>query len=148
MSSSTKRIEMPQIASKDLPEFLSLHHIPTDVKQVDPSGLQPTQSEFYATKVVNMPPDAAILPIIISKDDYVLDGHHRWLYNCFHSQPQNVIVLPWKRDDAIANMHAFSKSYVVEDTAPTVSVANGAIDNTVTPKPSFKLWRRNKNDSV
>lgn len=55
-------------------------------KNVDASSLKPTQNQLVGTTVVGMistleknPRDPNITaPIFISKDGYILDGHHRW----------------------------------------------------------------------
>ncbi len=79
------RINQPQI--NDTNSFLSdlkLNGINFTHQRVDTNTLIPTQCEFNDDKVCSivdnvMQNDAEISPIIISSDDYVIDGHHRWL---------------------------------------------------------------------
>lgn len=51
---------------------------------VDPEDLTPTQSNFNQEKVARIVSDGpekllAAKPVIVSDDDFILDGHHRWL---------------------------------------------------------------------
>jgi hypothetical protein len=82
-----KRDKMPQVSSKDMDDFknyLKSNNVSIDKKIADPSKLMASQKEFDADKVAdkmakmnksNVEPKA----IIISSDNYVIDGHHRWL---------------------------------------------------------------------
>lgn len=76
------RHTMPQIKdfeafSKDLKE----NEIEQGSEKVDASGLRPTQKNFNQAKVDDMKEtgDWKKKPIIISSDDFIIDGHHRWL---------------------------------------------------------------------
>lgn len=143
------REDMPQIASDDVRYFLNSHHVAYNQEAVCTSTLVPTQSEFNLDKIVNMSDEAKRLPILISADNYVLDGHHRWLANHMSGTDQAVIKLPWNTKESFDKMHGFKKSFtkaVHEDAPAAVSIGGGAMDNTFTPKPkkikSFKTWRR------
>lgn len=72
---------MPQI--DDIPEFLDYlkkKGIQSNLKTLDPDSLKSTQLDFDPNKVFKMMQDnGERKPIITSNDDYVLDGHHRWL---------------------------------------------------------------------
>lgn len=78
------RHKMPQIESKNVPLFLDfLHHkkIRNNKEKVVVSSLLPTQSEYNDGKVkamVNIPDDVLSKPVIVSSDNYILDGHHRY----------------------------------------------------------------------
>ena len=49
---------------------------------------------------------AKSLPILVSNDNFVLDGHHRWLANHFTGNGrQNVIRLPWDAKMSLTKMH-------------------------------------------
>lgn len=75
---------MPQISSEDVPEFLTwLQHQGIDWKSeaIPARQLNPTQKEFNPEKVQGMlgEPEASLAkPILVSRDDYIFDGHHRW----------------------------------------------------------------------
>ena len=93
---------MPQIASGKLNDFLSQlekdgikHHFAKKM----PSELKATQSQFskqmIQTLISNKEDKSKLKPILISKDDYILDGHHRWLadYNIKKNKPIPVIII-------------------------------------------------------
>jgi hypothetical protein len=79
------RKDMPQIKSTDVPEFikyLATKDIKTDSTTVKAASLKPTQKEIQKERVADLATiakDNLSKPLIISKDGYVLDGHHRWL---------------------------------------------------------------------
>lgn len=82
-----QRKDMPQIKSKDLKDFfvfLKKNNVKTIKKSVDPKKLKATQSEFDKGKIKKAIDDISSgsmpnKPIMVSKDGYVIDGHHRWL---------------------------------------------------------------------
>jgi len=76
------RHTMPQLSQFDaFMADLNKAGIESEVRQIDPGVLTPTQGNFSEDKVdflINEKKwDAK--PIITSNDDYVIDGHHRWL---------------------------------------------------------------------
>ena len=82
-----KRKDMPQVASSDYGDFMdylkSLGAKFSRAEDIDPSELKPTQGEFsdagverQLRKVIDGGPKK---DIIISGDNYVIDGHHRWI---------------------------------------------------------------------
>lgn len=79
---SIPRSKMPQIKSSDLDAFISyaqdkgvdvqhMHALITDLK--------PTQANFRQERVDSLPADSLNQPLIVSRDDYILDGTHRWI---------------------------------------------------------------------
>lgn len=85
-----KRGDMPQIASKDYTDYVShlkKNGITLTSGDMNPDDLKPIQKEFSRGKVENsidylikaLKNDEQIKPIIVSKDNYVVDGHHRWI---------------------------------------------------------------------
>ena len=81
------RAEMPQVESKDYPElfkWFKKHGVELKKHDAEPASLKPVQNEFSDPGIVQsiekgvgntMP----VKPIIASSDDYIIDGHHRWL---------------------------------------------------------------------
>lgn len=78
------RHAMPQIADfeaflKDLDD----NYIAYSTMEIDPEELTPTQGNFKEEKVDRIAAEWGknknAKPIVTSDDDYVLDGHHRWL---------------------------------------------------------------------
>jgi hypothetical protein len=82
------RAFMPQINKEDIPSFIkfALEHdgISSTNTTMRPSELKPSQREISATGVKGLAPkvnSGSILesgPLIVSRDGYVVDGHHRW----------------------------------------------------------------------
>ena len=81
-----KRNKMPQVATTDYPEFIDyLKDNGADfTKQTMPAkALKATQGEFSDAGVVKQLQKfidgAKKKPVIASQDNYIIDGHHRWL---------------------------------------------------------------------
>jgi len=79
------RAEMPQIIKKMVPEFLKYlaQNNITVHKETIPTGkIKPIQAEINVPKVISMMQHTDLendAPPIVSNDNYILDGHHRWL---------------------------------------------------------------------
>lgn len=81
-----KRAEMPQVATKDYPEFIDYlkDNGAEFTKQTMPAkSLKATQGEFsdagVEKQLQKMQDGAPKKPVIASQDNYIIDGHHRWL---------------------------------------------------------------------
>ena len=79
------RAQMPQIKSTLVPDFLeelAQQGIRMTRRRRRVGDLKPTQAELNLDKAREMlrgqPEDSLRKPVIVSKDDYLLDGHHRW----------------------------------------------------------------------
>lgn len=76
---------MPQFSGDNVQGFMSYlktKGIDYHVEDIDTDKLKSTQSEFDADKITNIMfqnEQGKSNRIIVSNDDYVLDGHHRWL---------------------------------------------------------------------
>lgn len=89
------REELPQIPANLIKEFLEWLHnqrIAYDTGFVYPTNVKASQSDLNVDKIktlMNDNPEALAKPIIVSKDGYILDGHHRWaalLYKSPHTK--------------------------------------------------------------
>lgn len=101
---------MPQISGDSLPDFLKFlgrKGINFHKQLVDPSKLKSSQMEFDDMKIIKLMFQDSTDPIIVSNDDYVLDGHHRWLadHNSNEQTEAYVIDLP------ILELYRISKEY-------------------------------------
>lgn len=80
-----ERKDMPQIKSSVFDEFKTWSKLDVSVVEIETSSLSPTQIDFNDDKIIKMSQrvkekDPSFKgTILISKDGYVLDGHHRWL---------------------------------------------------------------------
>lgn len=86
---------MPQIKPQSLPKYLMwLQKMGVSVSPgtVMVGSLSPTQKEINPDKVSELKGKGflTITPILISYDNYVLDGHHRWAA-LFDTSPSKVI---------------------------------------------------------
>ena len=82
------RKKMPQIKTKDYPEYFKyLKDNGVEFEKIDgvkAASLKPTQSEFSKQGVEKQlqkmwDKNDGDKPLIASSDDYIIDGHHRWL---------------------------------------------------------------------
>lgn len=78
-----KRSKMPQIHTTHrgpLTQFLLSRGIKHVTDSVEPKALRPTQSEYSPSKVEKARNySGENRAILVSKDGYVLDGHHQWV---------------------------------------------------------------------
>lgn len=93
-STIRSRRNMPQIDNfEDFMQDVVTQGYKIISKDVEAKSLKPTQRDFNDEKI------KAILdkksynskPIIITNDDYILDGHHRWKACCEANDDQSVI---------------------------------------------------------
>ena len=79
-----KRSEMPQLgATNDFLHQLQNHKVKFHYTNVDSKDLKASQDEFNRDAIHSLihEPHKARSAIVISKDNYVIDGHHRWAAN-------------------------------------------------------------------
>ncbi len=79
-----------------LPEFLKWlkteHNISTRSEKIAASKLKPIQREINMDKVRALPTGhSSDKPMIVSKDNYILDGHHRWYQAVLADENLNII---------------------------------------------------------
>lgn len=79
------RHNLPQIAKEKLPEFvrfLDSHGVGVEKGTVRARDLKPIQKSVNKEKVKSMlqgDKSSLRIPILITKDHHIIDGHHRWL---------------------------------------------------------------------
>lgn len=110
------RDEMPQIDAKNLYKFLQYlkqSNCTFENCDVDAASLKPSQNELDTDKADKIWNDGNALenPIIISDDNYVLDGHHRWFAVKRNSPETKIkcIKLNKSANSCIDLMHNFDK---------------------------------------
>tara|TARA_R110000822_G_scaffold58228_6_gene145768 strand:- start:2494 stop:10650 length:8157 start_codon:yes stop_codon:yes gene_type:complete len=98
--SGTKNIprsEMPQIKAENrgaMVSFMKARDIVSEKDEVPASSLKPTQQEFSPAKVKQAKEfEGGNRSILVSNDNYVLDGHHQWLAAREKGEPVKVIRL-------------------------------------------------------
>jgi hypothetical protein len=85
------REEMPQIRLFDLPEFLDFlrnNHVSARDEIVPAAELKPTQKEINGDKARAFKPGfgGSSKPLLVSRDGYIMDGHHRWMNAVWNKQ--------------------------------------------------------------
>lgn len=90
------RAEMPQIRGVFIPDYLEwlqkTHHVTHHTDFIAAKTLKPLQSAIESDRVDQMKPgQTKEKPMIISKDNYILDGHHRWYQAMMSDEKLHVI---------------------------------------------------------
>ena len=113
------RSMMPQIQSADMEKFikfLNKKHISVEKKDVPVMSLTPTQGNINTEKVKNLiSTDSTSLkkPVLVSKDNYIIDGHHRWLALLNKDKKETIpaIVADVNVQDLLSMAREFPKSF-------------------------------------
>lgn len=76
------RTELPQLKTDEFLNDLTNNNINYHITTVNPKDLIPTQNEYNNDKIksliLSLRAGADNKPIMVSNDNYILDGHHRW----------------------------------------------------------------------
>ncbi len=121
------RKDMPQVNTQKLSKALSMAKSKVKVtKGMSMAGsLKASQKELIKSKVIgiskkyNKPTD--MKPLIISKDNYIVDGHHRWgaaIYKFGKDAKVPTFTLHLKRDEAIELYNDIASSLNEDITIP------------------------------
>lgn len=117
------RSSMPQVAAGDrgaLVQFLKARGIPYTKEEVLPTILKPSQMEYSPEKVQGARDyQGGQRSIIVSADDYVLDGHHQWMADIIDAPltPIPIIRLHTIALRALIEIARFPSSFEVESKA-------------------------------
>lgn len=113
-----RRHAMPQLSQFDkFKADLKANDIKmTEGGTKNPKSLTPTQSNFNEEKVEAMIENGTWnnKPIIVSDDDYVIDGHHRWLAAVQTKKPVKVCVVGMTAEKLLDFLK--DKDYVIKHT--------------------------------
>lgn len=111
-----QRKEMPQVEGKNVPKFLTFlkkNGVSYKEKIVDSKKLKPTQNQFNREKVqgmIDVIDSKKQHPIMVSRDGFVIDGHHRWLAHYNLGRKMSVYEIDLTVNDALDKMHDFPLS--------------------------------------
>jgi hypothetical protein len=119
MKNGVSRKDMPQIDGADMGDFLKFldeNGIKHSNKSVDPDTLKATQNQFHIAKVQSIIDklESGIKKdkrIAVSKDNYVVDGHHNWIAHKNLKMKIAVVVIDLSVKELMATMHKYPKSY-------------------------------------
>lgn len=122
------RAEMPQIKAEHrgpMVNFLEARGVTAEKQEIPASDLKPTQAEFSQAKVQAAKDyTGGDRSILISSDNYVLDGHHQWLAKLDANEPVKVIRLNAPIEQLITTVRDF----------PSATSAEGATLGTQAPQ--------------
>lgn len=107
---------MPQINEDsyvDLMIFAASSGMHVTIRSVNPNSIKPHQRVNW-TPGKPIPTDVVNIPIIISNDGYIIDGHHRWFINSKNNNQIIAIILDLPFDKAIPFVFNFPSTYTVE----------------------------------
>lgn len=85
-----QRRSMPQIIDQeDFKQFLRKSNISFSKNTIFSHKLKPTQKHLNPEKIIKLLKSSKsdTKPIIISSDNYVIDGHHRWAVSVIKNEP-------------------------------------------------------------
>ena len=114
------RKKMPQIKSKDYPEYFKYLNDKgvnfEKIEGVNAATLKPTQSEFSKAGVERqlqkmLDKNDGYKPLIASSDNYIIDGHHRWLVAKNTRQPLTIFKADIPMRELMALTLKFPKVY-------------------------------------
>jgi hypothetical protein len=113
------REEMPQVASADVPAllaFLKSHHVLATREEVLASSLKPTQKEINTERVQAMTSACSTeeKPMLVSKDGFILDGHHRWMRAVWDKKTLHIIRLDRNILAVLELVKQFPKAFFID----------------------------------
>lgn len=115
------RAEMPQIDDADLPHLVAnafASNYKPSFEVVDPHSLHAHQRVNH-DRALAMPPGIYMKPILISADNYVLDGNHRWWSHVHrHEGVMNAIRIGLPFEEAIAWLFQQPFTYRITPATP------------------------------
>jgi hypothetical protein len=124
------RILMPQLGLiTDFKKNLDKENIEYEDVVVDPKDLKASQSEFDIEKIAHMmiEPKQYKSGVIISNDNYVLDGHHRWIVAYNKNQKISVI----KVDLPILELMRIAKTFETTTYKPVTECVRNVISRAI-----------------
>jgi uncharacterized protein (DUF1015 family) len=112
------RDKMPQVKSTDYDElmtYLQKSGIKMQKKTVKANTLKATQRDFDTDKIANAVDKIKTLgtakPIIVSSDNYVIDGHHRWLAAKNVGTSIDIVQANVRVKELMKSLYAFPKTF-------------------------------------
>ncbi len=121
------RAQMPQIKAEHrgaMVNFLNARGIAHESKEIPARSLKPTQAEFSPEKVkqANEYKGGNRL-ILVSKDGYILDGHHQWMASFQKNDSIQAIVLDAPIKKLLQDVKEFPSAKTDNTTQPTTKEA-------------------------
>lgn len=109
---------MPQVDEADLGDLINWMNqrgVDVTIKQVPPRSVRGHQ-KVVRDKVRHIPACALAKPVLISKDNLILDGNHRWMAHVTrHHTTMLTAVVDRPFDEALALLKEFPGAYEYGD---------------------------------
>ena len=114
-----KRRDMPQVKSDDYPEFIDFmksNGVTFKQETIPAREIKAMQDEFSDAGIIkqlkkNIEQGPNTKPVILSSDDYIIDGHHRWLVAMNTGGDLNVYRVNMPARELYALVNQFDKVY-------------------------------------
>jgi hypothetical protein len=134
---SIPRSEMPQIKSGDrsaMAQFLRARGVNYRGGNVDARALKPSQAEFSPGKVEKAKTfDGVDRAILISSDNYIIDGHHQWLAKLDQGETVSVMRLDKPFAEVLPLVRQFPSARAAEGEGVNPDTASPQNVGTVSP---------------
>lgn len=114
------RSKMPQVDAADLPKLVAaavMKSLATSFEVVEAKQLRSRQ-RVNRRMAVQMPDFVLYKPVLVSKDDYVLDGNHRWYASKVRRKPITIIRLGLTFDEALPWLFEQPYTYAITKSTP------------------------------
>lgn len=126
------RKELPQAEPEELKAKLQSRNVPFTEESVQANLLNPVQKRVGRSKVDEIKTSVSsgqpLKPIVVSKDGYIIDGHHRWAAARELGIDVKVLRLSANRDKAIEWVKKLESEPVPSKPEPKVSVAPAGVE--------------------
>lgn len=113
------RNNLPQIPKKEFDNFRKYaaeNGIISSIIRMPILSLIPIQKHLKKSKIKEIldSPDVNSPPIIVSNDNHIIDGHHRWAADAIYNKEQKIVCVKFacSTDDLIELGHKFDKSTI------------------------------------
>ena len=113
------RDSLPQIPEKEFDAFRKYCHgegVTSHIMRISCDALKPIQKHLNPQKIKRIieNPSGMDVPIIISEDNYLLDGHHRWAAELVQDRSSKIICLQFncKIPKLVELGHLFEGSFI------------------------------------
>lgn len=114
------RSKMPQLKPELSGQFLALYGVEQPFPRVNADKYKPSQGEIQEEKINKFTEDPELwkkvrdIPIYVSLDDFIIDGHHRALAAARLNDTVPVALLPMNANAALATMNLYHRLMVAE----------------------------------
>jgi hypothetical protein len=115
------RLEMPQVDEKDMSHLIAmayLHRYNPAIEVVNPKTLRAHQ-RVDINRAITMPLEIKLKPALVSIDNFVLDGNHRWWAHVHAGdEAMNIVRIGLAFDKAIDWLFKQPFVYSIKPTTP------------------------------